>query len=768
MKGRVVVDIRHLNSISEPDLYPVPSQEEILNMLRGKRYITVVDAKQCFHQWPVQPEHRRRLAVISHRGQEVFNVAIMGYVNSVAFVQRQMDLTLHEFADFCRCYIDDIVIASATFDEHLSHLHQVFARLQSLNLSLDPKKSFIGYPSVQLLGQHVDAFGLTTDKEKIAAIQRLRFPETLRQLESYLGAPKGGKDCKDWSVKAKLSKPTYQELAAYQKLQAEFACPRFLTHHDPNQQLYVDLDASADGHGAMVYHIKPDYAHADLTKPPVQTVIQPFNLRIHHRPGNTNLVADGLSRLPHENGKPKEGDMDLDELLEHCLFAPISHCWLGISEVHLNPDFMKRIKQEYRNDTRCSAICRVLRDTKLQQGSQRPHDMPYKLDNGLLFLLKDSGESWLVIPRGLNQEVFQMIHDNQGHCRLDTAIAKMQGLALYKGVRQLRKYIQTCPCRLSSIPHHKPYGCLNPIRTPDSLYQILTMDFMVSLPTTNKGNDQILVVVDKFSKQIGLVPGSSRWDAAQWGEELILFMQTADWGLPIRIISDQDPRFVAGLWRGMFQALGVLWLYSTAWHPQTDGQTERSIQVVETDAPSARTGTEVAGLLGASTAAYPSSIKQLKKDFNRGEKVLLRLHKGYNIPANKRLSRKLGQQFAGPFKVLQRVGKVAYKLDFPSKLQIHPVVSISQLEPFMEDPYGRWPDKPGPTIDENFPDDDDRYEVERIVDRKPHLVGRKRKPVIKYLVRWKGYGSEDDWWLTKEQLEGAEELVHDYNKNHPF
>jgi hypothetical protein len=82
------------------------------------------------------------------------------------------------------------------------------------------------------------------------------------------------------------------------------------------------------------------------------------------------------------------------------------------------------------------------------------------------------------------------------------------------------------------------------------------MDFMVSLPTTNKGNDQILVAVDKFSKQIGLVPGLSEWAAERWGEELIMFTQTADWGLPIRIISDRDPRFVAGVWKGMFEALG--------------------------------------------------------------------------------------------------------------------------------------------------------------------------------------------------------------------
>jgi hypothetical protein len=58
-------------------------------------------------------------------------------------------------------------------------------------------------------------------------------------------------------------------------------------------------------------------------------------------------VADGLSRLPCRDGKPRDGELDLDKLLEHYLFAPISHCWLGVSKVHLNAEFMKHIKKEY-------------------------------------------------------------------------------------------------------------------------------------------------------------------------------------------------------------------------------------------------------------------------------------------------------------------------------------------------------------------------------------------------------------------------------------
>ena len=86
-KERVVIDLRGVNKIAEPDIYPLPTQEEILQLLQDKYFISVVDARKMFHQWPIRKEHRNHLAVISHRGQEVFNVALMGFVNSVPYIQ---------------------------------------------------------------------------------------------------------------------------------------------------------------------------------------------------------------------------------------------------------------------------------------------------------------------------------------------------------------------------------------------------------------------------------------------------------------------------------------------------------------------------------------------------------------------------------------------------------------------------------------------------------------------------------------------------------
>ena len=186
-KGRVVVDLRNANKESVPDLYPIPTQEEIIQMVQGCYFISVVDACRFFYQWPVKREHRNRLAVVTHRGQEIFHVAIMGYINSIPYVQRQMDLNLKEFREFCRAYIDDLVVASKTLDQHLTHLELVFQKLEDMNIKLEPTKAYLGFPSVKLLGQRVDALGLTTPEDKIRAIQDLAFPATLRDLEIYLG-----------------------------------------------------------------------------------------------------------------------------------------------------------------------------------------------------------------------------------------------------------------------------------------------------------------------------------------------------------------------------------------------------------------------------------------------------------------------------------------------------------------------------------------------------------------------------------------------------
>jgi len=110
----------------------------------------------------------------------------MGFRNMPAYVQRQMDIIL-DGLQFSKAYIDDIVIASRTFEDHMTHLRQTFARLVEYNIAIKGKTCFIGYPSATVLGRRVDSFGLSTTEEKLAAIEKLSFPRTAKDLETYLG-----------------------------------------------------------------------------------------------------------------------------------------------------------------------------------------------------------------------------------------------------------------------------------------------------------------------------------------------------------------------------------------------------------------------------------------------------------------------------------------------------------------------------------------------------------------------------------------------------
>ncbi len=97
-----------------------------------------------------------------------------------------MDAFLRPYRYFARYYIDNVVIFSKTAEEYFEYLRIIFDLFARLKITLEPKKLFLGYLSVTLLGQKVDRFGLTTTKKRVTAIRDIRFPEILDTLETYV------------------------------------------------------------------------------------------------------------------------------------------------------------------------------------------------------------------------------------------------------------------------------------------------------------------------------------------------------------------------------------------------------------------------------------------------------------------------------------------------------------------------------------------------------------------------------------------------------
>ena len=152
-KGRAVVDIRKLNDLVIPDAYPLPFQSEIIANVQRYTNLAVLDAASFFYQWLLHPDHRYMFTVVTYRGQETFQVPIMGYINSVAYVQREIDNILRDVRDWARAYIDDIICGGSSLDNLLHKLRILFEIFLHYNISIKPTKSYLNYPNVGLLGQ---------------------------------------------------------------------------------------------------------------------------------------------------------------------------------------------------------------------------------------------------------------------------------------------------------------------------------------------------------------------------------------------------------------------------------------------------------------------------------------------------------------------------------------------------------------------------------------------------------------------------------------
>ena len=186
-KRKIVVDIRGLNKITESDVYFMLLQSDIISAVQNASYITVINCAAFFHQWPVKLFDQNKLTVVSYRGNEQWNVAVMGFKNNLAYVQKQIDGLLRPFKTFARIYIDDVVIFNQSVKKHTGHFEYIFNLFDKMNIVLKFSKSYIGYPTVALLNQKVDNFGLSISIDKLETIRAIKFPRKFKNFETYVG-----------------------------------------------------------------------------------------------------------------------------------------------------------------------------------------------------------------------------------------------------------------------------------------------------------------------------------------------------------------------------------------------------------------------------------------------------------------------------------------------------------------------------------------------------------------------------------------------------
>jgi hypothetical protein len=432
--------------------------------------------------------------------------------------------------------------------------------------------------------------------------------------------------------------------------------------------------------------------------------------------------------------------------------------------------------------------------------------------------LRRNGKCYVPDDLDLRKDLIKTYHEapTSGHPGQYKTLMLLMKDYYWPGMGDMtKKFVSGCAtCQRMKPDTHPTVPGITPIRSSATRpFEQISMDFITDLPES-QGYDSILVVVDQgLTKGVIFTPCHKTIDALGTAD-LYLNHVYKRFGLPAVMISDRGPQFAAKAFQELRKALGIDHRMSTAYHPQTDRQTEQVNQELEnhlrilcendpnnwvkalpiaefahnqrthearhmspfkimygtepvaipiaiprTSAPAVEERiSEIKRFREEALAAHELSklkmaqrITQRSKPFKLGDKVWLST-KNLTIQGQ---TKKFNPKKVGPFKITKVMGPVTYQLKLPEQWRIHNTFHASLLSPYRENDFH------GPNYPEPPPDilnEEEEWEVEAILSHKG--VGNRRR----YLVKWKGYGSNENTWEPEAHLKHARAILNNYKK----
>ena len=185
---RPCVDYRRLNKVTRPDAFPVPKVDECIDAISGSKLFSTVDLTCGYLQVPVREQDVSKTAFVSRHGLYEFTSTPFGMINSGATFQRVMELAMKGLNwQICIIYIDDCIIFSSTFDDHIERLRLVFQRFRMASLKLKPKKCELLRSSVTFLGFKITDKGACPDPNNVAKVSQWPVPANVTEVKQFLG-----------------------------------------------------------------------------------------------------------------------------------------------------------------------------------------------------------------------------------------------------------------------------------------------------------------------------------------------------------------------------------------------------------------------------------------------------------------------------------------------------------------------------------------------------------------------------------------------------
>ncbi|GFY01371.1 retrovirus-related Pol polyprotein from transposon opus [Trichonephila clavipes] len=508
MAYRFAIDYRKLNGITKYPRYPLPVIDDLLTNIPHTNVMSTLDLRSGYFQLAISPKDIEKTAFITRNGTFAFLHMPFGLSGAAPNFQRAIDIILQPvIGRFVSVYMDDVIITSPSFKDHLDHLTRVFTLLRDAGLTLNKEKCHFARDKLKSLGLIISKEGIETDNKKIRAITEMKPPKNNREVSKFLGMTGEAQDYFD-QIKRTLTEAPILQL------------PNF------SEQFNLFTDASGVGIGAVLQQNQKPIAFASRTLNkaernytvtereclaviwalnkfktyfgplPVKVItdhaaltkltngknlssrmirwalkLSEFNIEWEHRPGVQNVVADVLSRNPVDS---VEG-------------SQISCAALRALAINSREQFIK----EQREDPELGHIYRYLEnpdDGSVNATVCESWSQDFKLINGLLFYAKyfsNLGELRVYIPGSLRKDIMKEFHDLPlaGHLGKRKIYLKLRDTCYFPFMRKyIFEYFSTCDrCQKFNYKNALPAGRLMPIvsKHPN---EIVTLDLLGPYP----------------------------------------------------------------------------------------------------------------------------------------------------------------------------------------------------------------------------------------------------------------------------------------------